>query len=255
MTANGWVQIALFSVIVIAVTRPFGGYMTRVFNGERTFLWPVLRPVERAVYWCCGVDEKEEQHWLTYAVAMLLFSVVGFVTLYALQRLQWYLPFNPQGQTAVEQSFALNTSVSFVTNTNWQSYVPRNHYGLPGADGRADGAQFCFGGDRHRPGLGADPWLCAARGQDNRQFLGRPDALHALHPIAVFGRHRAFCVWQGIPQNLGAYIDATTLEGARQTIAQGPIASQESNQNPRHQWRRFLERELVASLREPERAD
>ena len=96
MTANGWIQIALFSVIVIAITRPLGGYMTRVFAGERTFLWPVLRPVERAVYWCCGVDEKEEQHWLTYAVAMLFFSVVGFVTLYALQRLQWYLPFNPQ---------------------------------------------------------------------------------------------------------------------------------------------------------------
>ncbi len=99
MTVNGWVQIALFSVIVIALTRPLGGYMTRVFAGERTLLRPVLRPVERAVYWCCGVDEKEEQHWLTYAVAMLFFSVVGFVTLYALQRLQGYLPFNPQGQT------------------------------------------------------------------------------------------------------------------------------------------------------------
>ena len=84
MTINGWVQIALFSVIVIALTRPLGGYMTRVFAGERTFLRPVLRPVERAVYWCCGVDEKEEQHWLTYAVAMLLFSVVGFVTLVCL---------------------------------------------------------------------------------------------------------------------------------------------------------------------------
>ena len=124
MTANGWVQIALFSAIVIAITRPFGGYMTRVFAGERTSLWPVLRPVERAVYWCCGVDENEEQHWLTYAVAMLLFSVVGFVTLYALQRLQWYLPFNPQAQTGVEQSLAFNTSVSFITNTNWQAYVP-----------------------------------------------------------------------------------------------------------------------------------
>src|SRR5499426_2754611 len=124
MTISGWVQIALFSVIVILITRPLGGYMTRVFNGERTFLSPVLRPVERAVYWCCGVDEKEEQHWLTYAVAMLFFSVAGFVILYALQRLQWYLPFNPQGQTGVEPSSAFNTSVSFVTNTNWQSYVP-----------------------------------------------------------------------------------------------------------------------------------
>src|SRR6516162_3689194 len=124
MTISGWVQIGLFSVIVILITRPLGGYMTRVFAGERTFLSPVLRPVERAVYWCCGVDETQEQHWLTYAVAMLFFSVAGFVTLYALQRLQWYLPFNPQGQAGIEPSSAFNTSVSFVTNTNWQSYVP-----------------------------------------------------------------------------------------------------------------------------------
>src|SRR6201998_3577753 len=99
MTIIGWVQIALFSVIVILITRPLGGYMTRVFNGERTVLSPVLRPIERAVYWCCGIDEKEEQHWLTYAVAILFFSVAGFVTLYALQRFQDILPFNPQGQS------------------------------------------------------------------------------------------------------------------------------------------------------------
>src|SRR5437764_15324499 len=122
MTVSGWLQIALFGAIVILITRALGGYMTRVFAGERTFFSPVLRPVERAVYWCCGVGEKEEQHWLTYAVATLLFSVVGFLTLYALQRLQWYLPFNPQGQTGVEPSSPFNTSVSFVTNSNWQSY-------------------------------------------------------------------------------------------------------------------------------------
>ena len=124
MTVNGWVQIALFSAIVILITRPLGGYMTRVFAGERTFLSPVLRPVELAVYWCCGVDEKEEQHWLTYAIAVLFFSVAGFLSLYALQRLQWYLPFNPQEQAGIEPSSVFNTSVSFVTNTNWQSYVP-----------------------------------------------------------------------------------------------------------------------------------
>ena len=100
MTTNGWIQIALYCVIVIALTRPFGGYMTRVFAGERTALSPALRPVERAIYWLCGVDEKAEQHWLTYAVAMLLFSVMGFVTLYALQRLQGVLPFNPQANLA-----------------------------------------------------------------------------------------------------------------------------------------------------------
>ncbi|HLI19499.1 MAG TPA: potassium-transporting ATPase subunit KdpA, partial [Stellaceae bacterium] len=124
MTFNGWLQIAVFAIAIIAITKPFGGYMTRVFNGERTFLHPILRPVERGIYWCCGVEESEEQHWLTYGVALLFFSIVGFVTLYALQRLQQYLPFNPQGRGAVEQSSAFNTAVSFLTNTNWQSYVP-----------------------------------------------------------------------------------------------------------------------------------
>jgi len=109
---------------VILATRPFGGYMTRVFNGERTFLSPILRPVEFAVYWCCGVDETEEQSWRTYAVAMLFFSVAGFVTLYAMQRLQSSLPFNPQDQLGVDPVLAFNTSISFVSNTNWQSYVP-----------------------------------------------------------------------------------------------------------------------------------
>ncbi len=228
MTANGWVQIALFSVIVIAITRPFGGYMTRVFAGERTFLWPVLRPVERAVYWCCGVDENEEQHWLTYAVAMLLFSVVGFVTLYALQRLQWYLPFNPQGQTGVEQSLAFNTSVSFITNTNWQAYVPETTMGylvqmagltvhnfVSAATGIALALALIRGFVRREAKAIGNFWVDLTRG-----------ALYILLPISVV--IALFYVWQGMPQNLGAYVDATTLEGAKQTIAQGPMASQEA---------------------------
>ena len=129
MTSNGWLQIALFGVMVLAITRPFGGYMTRVFADERTFLSPVLRPLEWLAYWCCGVDETQEQSWRTYAVSMVFFGVAGFVTLYALERLQWYLPFNPQGQAGVEQVLAFNTSVSFVTNTNWQSYVPETTMG------------------------------------------------------------------------------------------------------------------------------
>src|SRR5262245_1496449 len=129
MTSNGWLQIGLFSVIVIAITRPLGGYMTRVFAGERTLLSSLLRPVERFVYWCSGIDETEEQPWSTYAISMLFFSVAGFVTLYLQLRLQWYLPLNPQGQAGVEQVLAFNTSVSFVTNTNWQSYVPESTMG------------------------------------------------------------------------------------------------------------------------------
>ena len=227
MTIIGWVQIALFSVIVILITRPLGGYMTRVFAGERTFLSPVLRPVERAVYWCCGVDEKEEQHWLTYAVAVLFFSVVGFVSLYALQRLQWYLPFNPQEQTGIEPSSAFNTSVSFVTNTNWQSYVPETtmsylvqmagltvHNFVSAATGIAMALALIRGFVRREAKTVGNFWVDLTR-----------CTLYLLIPISVVGA--LVLVWQGVPQNLGAYAEATTLEGAKQVIAQGPVASQE----------------------------
>src|SRR5205807_1206215 len=228
MTITGWVQIALFSAVVVLITRPFGGYMTRVFAGERTFLTPLLRPVERAVYWCCGVDEKEEQHWLTYAVAMLLFSVVGFLILYALQRLQWYLPFNPQGQTGVEPSSAFNTSVSFVTNTNWQSYVPETTMGylvqmagltvhnfVSAATGIALALALIRGFTRREAKTIGSFWVDLTR-----------TTLYVLLPLSIV--IALFYVWQGMPQNIGPYIDATTLEGAKQTIAQGPVASQEA---------------------------
>src|SRR5580658_1658896 len=228
MTSNGWIQIAVFSVIVIAIAKPFGGYMTRVFQGERTFLHPVLRPVERAIYWCCGVDETQEQHWLTYAVAMLFFSVAGFASLYALQRLQGMLPFNPAGQDAVEQSLAFNTSVSFVTNTNWQSYSPETtmsyltqmagltvHNFVSAATGIALALALIRGFVRREAKAIGNFWVDLTR-----------TTLYVLLPLSiVIG---LFYVWQGMPQNLGAYVDATTLEGAKQTIAQGPVASQEA---------------------------
>src|SRR5215813_7573578 len=227
MTVNGWVQIALFGVVVILITRPLGGYMTRVFNGERTFLSPVLRPVERAVYWCCGVDEREEQHWLTYAVAVLFFSVAGFLSLYALQRLQWYLPFNPQEQTGVEPSSAFNTSVSFVTNTNWQSYVPETtmsylvqmagltvHNFVSAATGIAMALALIRGFVRREAKSVGNFWVDLTR-----------TTLYVLLPISIIGA--LVLVWQGVPQNLNAYTEATTLEGAKQVIAQGPVASQE----------------------------
>src|SRR5437868_4765236 len=227
MTISGWIQIALFSVIVVLIARPFGDYMTRVFTGERTFLSPILRPIERAVYWCCGADEKEEQHWLTYAVAMLFFSVVGFLTLYALQRLQWYLPFNPQGQTGVEQSLAFNTSVSFISNTNWQSYVPETTMGylvqmagltvhnfVSAATGIALALALIRGFARREAKAIGNFWVDLTR-----------TTLYVLLPLSIMVG--LFFVWQGMPQNLGAYVDATTLEGGKQTIAQGPVASQE----------------------------
>jgi potassium-transporting ATPase potassium-binding subunit len=228
MTLIGWAQIALFCVLIIALTRPLGGYMTRVFAGERTFLHPVLRPVERFVYWSCGVRESEDQHWLTYAIAMLIFSVAGFVSLYALQRLQWYLPFNPEGQTGVEQSLAFSTSISFLTNTNWQSYSPETTMGylvqmagltvhnfLSAATGIALAIALVRGFTRREAkGIG-NFWVDLTR-----------CTLYILLPLSVV--IALFYVWQGMPQTLGAYVDATTLEGAKQTIAVGPVASQEA---------------------------
>src|SRR5690348_15396092 len=227
MTFNGWLQIALYCVVIIAITRPIGGYMTQVFNGERTFLHPVLRPVERAVYWCCGIDETKEQSWLIYAVAMLLFSIAGFVVLYALQRLQDVLPFNPQGQSAVEQSLAFNTAISFVTNTNWQSYTPETtvsyltqmaglavHNFLSAATGIALAIAVIRGFARREVKTIGNFWVDLTR-----------CTLYILLPLSVVVG--LFFVWQGMPQTLGPYVDATTLEGAKQTIAVGPVASQE----------------------------
>ena len=122
MTIIGWIQILLYGAIVVALVRPLGGYMARVFNGERTFLSPVLRPVERALYWAGGVSESREQHWVTYTVAMLLFHDGGFLIIYGVMRLQAVLPFNPAGQSAVAEDLSFNTAISFITNTNWQNY-------------------------------------------------------------------------------------------------------------------------------------
>src|SRR5262245_59469604 len=123
MTVIGWIQILLFCAIVVAIVPFLGAYMTRVFNGERTFLSPVLRPVEAALYSLGGIDERREQHWVTCTVAMLFFHVGGFLILYALMRLQGAIPFfNPADQSAVAPDLSFNTAVSFITNTNWQNY-------------------------------------------------------------------------------------------------------------------------------------
>ena len=122
MTANGWFQIIVFLLLILAVTTPLGVFMTRVFNRERTFLDPVLRPIERLIYKLCVVDESHEMRWTEYSFAMLLFSVVSMLLLYLLQRAQGYLPLNPQKLAAVPPALAFNTAASFTTNTNWQNY-------------------------------------------------------------------------------------------------------------------------------------
>ena len=226
MTTIGWIQILLYCAIIVAITPVLGGYMTRVFNGERTFLSSVLRPVEAAIYWAGGVDEKREQHWLTYTVAMLLFHVGGFLIIYVLMRLQAVLPFNPAGQSAVAPDLSFNTAVSFITNTNWQNY----------------GGESTLSYLVQMLGLAHQNFLSAATGIVLAVALIRGFArataktvgnfwvditrctLYILIPICV--PFALFLVWQGMPQTLGPYVDATTLEGAKQTIAVGPVASQ-----------------------------
>jgi K+-transporting ATPase ATPase A chain len=227
MTINGWLQIALFSALIILIVKPLGSYMTRVFNGERTFLSPALAPVERGIYWLCGVDERREQGWVVYAVAMLLFSLAGFLSLYALMRLQALLPFNPAGQSAVEQGLAFNTAMSFDTNTNWQSYVPETtmsylvqmagltvHNFVSAATGIALAMALVRGFARRSANSVGNFWVDLTR-----------CTLYVLLPISIVAT--LVLVGLGVPQNLSAYTEATTLEGAKQVIAQGPVASQE----------------------------
>ena len=226
MTFNGWAQIIVFCFAVILLTKPLGGYMTRVFTGERTLLSPVLRPVERGFYRLAGIDEKQEQHWLAYTFAIMLFHLGGFVILYTLLRLQGLLPFNPAEQGAVEQGLAFNTAVSFITNTNWQNYggestmsyltqmLGLTHQNfLSAATGIAIAIAVIRGFSR-----------ASARGVGSFWVDVTRCTLYVLLPICTV--YTLFLVWQGIPQTLGAYVDATTLEGAKQTIALGPVASQ-----------------------------
>jgi K+-transporting ATPase ATPase A chain len=226
MTVIGWIQILLFCAIVVALVKPLGWYMTRVFNGEATFLSPVLRPVEHGLYWVGGVDERREQHWLTYTVAMLLFHVGGFLIIYCLMRLQALLPFNPQDQSAVAADLSFNTAISFITNTNWQNYggestlsyltqmVGLTHQNfLSAATGIALAVALIRGFSRSSMRTIGNFWVDVTR-----------CTLYVLLPICIV--YALFLISQGMPQTIGPYVEATTLEGARQTIAVGPVASQ-----------------------------
>lgn len=226
MTLNGWLQIALFVALVLALTRPLGGYMTRVFSGERTWLSPVLAPVERGFYRLAGTSEREDQHWLAYVVAMLVFNAAGFLLLYALLRLQGMLPFNPQGMGPVPEALAFNTAVSFVTNTNWQNYGGEGTMSylvqmaglavqnfLSAATGIALAVALIRGFARREAHAIGNFWVDMTRA-----------TLYVLLPISIL--LTLFLVWQGVPQTLAPSVEATTLEGARQVIALGPMASQ-----------------------------
>jgi potassium-transporting ATPase potassium-binding subunit len=226
MTATGSIQILLFCVVIIAITPPLGAYMTRVFGGERTFLSPILRPVEIAIYKIAGVNEQSEQHAVTYTIGMLLFHVGGLLILYVLMRTQASLPFNPAQQSAVAPDLSFNTAVSFITNTNWQNYggestmsylvqmlgLTHQNY-LSAATGIVLAMALIRGFARHSVRSVGNFWVDVTR-----------CTLYLLLPICV--PYALFLIWQGIPQTLGPYVEATTLEGAKQTIAVGPVASQ-----------------------------
>ncbi|WP_022975830.1 potassium-transporting ATPase subunit KdpA [Nevskia ramosa] len=225
-TTDGWLLIALFLLILTLATRPLGGYLKRVFEGERTWLSIVLGPVERGFYKLAGVRSNEDQTWIRYATAMLVFSLGGYLLLFAIQQLQGWLPLNPQGYGALTGDLSLNTAVSFVTNTNWQSYG--------GESTMSHGTQMF--------GLAVQNFLSAATGialaialirgfaREKGKGLGNfwvdmtRATLYVLLPLSIL--LSLFLVWQGTPQNFIGATEATTLEGAKQLIAQGPVASQ-----------------------------
>jgi len=227
MTLNGWLQILFFLLAVFLVTRPLGSYMVRVFSGHYTWLDPVARPIERLIYRLARVDETRGMRWTEYAASILLFSVVSMLVLYVIQRLQGLLPFNPQGFGAVAPDLAFNTAASFTTNTNWQAYSGEStmsyftqmaglayHNFVSAAVGIAVAIAFIRGIAQKEKETIGNFWVDMVRA-----------TIWVLLPIAIVGA--LVLVSQGVVQNLKAYDTVQTVEGAKQVIAQGPVASQE----------------------------
>ena len=237
MTANGLLQIAVFFLAILALAKPLGTFMARIFEGERTWLHRVLRPLERLIYKLCGIREEEEQRWTAYAASLLMFSLVGLLLTYVLQRMQGWLPFNPQGfgtahaaqgATAMTPDLAFNTAASFTTNTNWQSYTPETtvsyftnmaalatHNFFSAAAGIAVAIALIRGFARHSSEKIGNFWVDMTRA-----------IVYVLLPLSVV--IALLFVSQGVIQNFNPYTKVATIEGATQTIAQGPVASQEA---------------------------
>ncbi|MBI5013358.1 MAG: potassium-transporting ATPase subunit KdpA [Methylocystis sp.] len=228
MTSIGLAQIAIVLLAVIVAAIPLGNYIAAVLAGERSLLSPALSPIERVFYRLAGVDPAREQNWLAYTMAMLAFSVIGFVSLYALQRLQAYLPLNPQGFSGVPADLAFNTSMSFVTNTNWQNYGGEStmshltqmlgltvHNFLSAAAGLAMAFALVRGFSRAESPTIGNFWVDLTR-----------STLYVLLPMSIVVALALVAL--GVPQTLQGSIEATTLEGAKQTLAIGPVASQEA---------------------------
>ncbi|QFI70542.1 potassium-transporting ATPase subunit KdpA [Sinorhizobium alkalisoli] len=224
--ATDILQFLLYAAILVALAWPLGGYMTRVFQGERTLLSPVLVPVERGIYAVAGKSAMQDQHWTRYALSLLVFNFAGWLFLYTVLRLQHLLSWNPEGLAPMPPGLAFNTAVSFVTNTNWQAY----------------GGETTLSYFSQMVGLTVQHFVSAATGiavavavirgfaARNVRSIGNfwvdmtRSILYVLLPLSIIGA--LVLIWQGVPQTLSAYVPTTTLEGARQLIAQGPAASQ-----------------------------
>src|SRR5579863_3471666 len=229
MSANGWLQFGVFSIILLAVTRPVGLYLTRVLEGQSTWLDPVLRPVERLIYKLAGIRAEKEMNWREYAFALLGFSAISLVVTYAIERLQGVLRiWNPQHLAGVTPDLAWNTAASFTTNTNWQFYTPEStmsyltemaglatHNFFSAAVGIVVAIALVRGIKRTTSSTIGNFWVDTTR-----------TLLYILLPGSVI--YALLLVAQGVPQNLHAYAAAHTLEGPTQTIGEGPVASQEA---------------------------
>ena len=230
MTANGWLQFLLYLVVLLLLMRPLGIYMARVFSGERTFLDPVLKPVERLLYRLCRVQAGEEMNWREYAASMLIFSLVSLVLTYVIERIQYVLPWNSEHLHGVPPALAWNTAASFTTNTNWQAYVPETtmsyftqmaglayHNFMSAAVGIAVAIALVRGVARKQAQTIGNFWVDTTRA-----------ILYVLAPLSIV--LACVLIQQGVIQNLKPYVHAQTLEHSSQpqTIAQGPVASQEA---------------------------
>jgi K+-transporting ATPase ATPase A chain len=228
MTSNGLFQIGLYLAVLLLLVKPLGAYMARVFQGERTFLHPALRPLENLIYRICGIEEAAEQSWKRYAGGVLVFSAVSLLLTYLWMRVQQWLPLNPQGLGNVAADLGWNTAASFTTNTNWQSYTPETtmsyltqmaalatHNFFSAAAGIAVAIAVVRGFARHSSKTLGNFWVDFTRA-----------IVYVLLPIAIVAA--LLLCSQGAIQNLHPYTKAATLEGAVQTIPQGPAASQEA---------------------------
>ncbi|QJP14904.1 potassium-transporting ATPase subunit KdpA [Starkeya sp. ORNL1] len=226
MTAIGWLQIAIILALVLLAAVPLGAFMARLYAGERTFLTPVLGPIERLLYRVCGVDETKEQSALGYTLGMLAFSAAGFALLYAMLRLQGVLPWNPLGFAGLTPDLAFNTAASFVSNTNWQSYGGETTMSLFSQMAGLTVQNFVSGAT----GLALAVALVRAFSRSGAATVGNffvdltRSTLYVLLPLAIITA--LVQVWMGVPQTMDAATAVTTVEGAQQTIALGPVASQ-----------------------------